>query len=515
MAVQPAPGFARRIPAPGQAAVRLAARPPVGTALTPQVAATASLFTLLSLFGIAHDTGSGRLLDDALVRANAVPLHDRGGTEYNVLACGVTDDGVDTTDALLELIAEAGPEATIVFPRPQTYYAVSASLTPLEGQTWRGQGWTHSTQAGAWIRGLFAGPIIDAPATLHNFTLDGLSFSGHASAAGSKGIHAADAQFWHVRNCKFHQFADQALHIEDGTGGIYENILATASLLNRAGRSAYVGVVDINADDVVLFAIESNASVTAVGDGFIAGLALRSTNGFAALCIGEISEAGIVLVTGAAQWSFVGNRADLNYGHGWILGGSESVFTGNRAYRNGRAANDTYDGFQINNHGHAFVGNIVGGLSGDGTKQRYGFLDQASGGGGEAYGNQYVANKAFQITRTTYFQASSNKVGFGQADRSLQRTITGATTLTYADQTVLCNAAGGAFTVTLPTAAGVTGKRFTLKRTSASNNVTVDGAGSETIDAAATKTLGAQHAAITIESDGTNWQIVNQLGTVT
>jgi len=36
----------------------------------------------------------------------------------------------------------------------------------------------------------------------------------------------------------------------------------------------------------------------------------------------------------------------------------------------------------------------------------------------------------------------------------------------------------------------------------------------QTIDGAATKTLGAQYSAITVQSDGANWLILNQFGTV-
>ena len=94
-------------------------------------------------------------------------------------------------------------------------------------------------------------------------------------------------------------------------------------------------------------------------------------------------------------------------------------------------------------------------------------------------------------------------------------TKTAAYTATDADEVVLANAAGGAFSVGLPTAVGRRGWRFTVKRTSASNNVTVDPAGAETIDAAATKILGSQHAFITVISDGAGWQIIATGGTVT
>jgi hypothetical protein len=94
------------------------------------------------------------------------------------------------------------------------------------------------------------------------------------------------------------------------------------------------------------------------------------------------------------------------------------------------------------------------------------------------------------------------------------RTVTGAYTATSADETILADASGGAFTVTLPPAAGLVGKRFTIKRTSASNNVVVDGNGSETIDGAGTKSLNSQYAFISIACNGANWFIVASGGTI-
>jgi hypothetical protein len=93
---------------------------------------------------------------------------------------------------------------------------------------------------------------------------------------------------------------------------------------------------------------------------------------------------------------------------------------------------------------------------------------------------------------------------------------TAAYTATAGDDLILGNATSAAFTVTLPTAVGIKGKRYTVKKTDASANaVTVDGNGSETIDGALTKALGSQFATITIVSDNAAWQIVAQQGTVT
>lgn len=72
------------------------------------------------------------------------------------------------------------------------------------------------------------------------------------------------------------------------------------------------------------------------------------------------------------------------------------------------------------------------------------------------------------------------------------------------DSTVLLN--GTSLTATLPTAAGITGRIYTVKQVSASTG-TVATTSSQTIDGATTKTL-AQYKFVTVQSDGSNWLII-------
>ena len=62
-------------------------------------------------------------------------------------------------------------------------------------------------------------------------------------------------------------------------------------------------------------------------------------------------------------------------------------------------------------------------------------------------------------------------------------------------------------TATLFTAVGNKDQRIIVKRL-AGATITIDGAGSETIDGATTKTLGTQYDTLTIISDGANWHII-------
>lgn len=89
------------------------------------------------------------------------------------------------------------------------------------------------------------------------------------------------------------------------------------------------------------------------------------------------------------------------------------------------------------------------------------------------------------------------------------RTITATTAALSTDTTVLCNATTGAIVLTLPSAAGNTGRIMAIKKIdSSANTVTAQGASSQNIDGANTNVLSAQFAAILIQSDGTQWWII-------
>lgn len=98
------------------------------------------------------------------------------------------------------------------------------------------------------------------------------------------------------------------------------------------------------------------------------------------------------------------------------------------------------------------------------------------------------------------------------ASTVVNRTISTKTTtytLTANDSVILADATGGAFTLTLPTAVGISGTVYDIKRiNSGANNVTIDGAGSETIDGGTTAVLAFQYESISIISNGTNWHIL-------
>ena len=102
----------------------------------------------------------------------------------------------------------------------------------------------------------------------------------------------------------------------------------------------------------------------------------------------------------------------------------------------------------------------------------------------------------------------SGKILYGAFSRPVT-TKTSNYTLTTTDYFVLVNATSGAVTITLPTAAGISGREFVIKKIDSSSNVvTVDGGGAETIDGTTTFDLEYQDESINIISNNTNWYII-------
>jgi hypothetical protein len=75
-----------------------------------------------------------------------------------------------------------------------------------------------------------------------------------------------------------------------------------------------------------------------------------------------------------------------------------------------------------------------------------------------------------------------------------------------AGEQVLVNAAGGAFTVTLPNAKGIAGRSVIVQENAGSTTaVTVATTASQTINGSATKSLTTARGRTTFTSDGANW----------
>jgi hypothetical protein len=84
-------------------------------------------------------------------------------------------------------------------------------------------------------------------------------------------------------------------------------------------------------------------------------------------------------------------------------------------------------------------------------------------------------------------------------------------TLTTSDDTALGDSSGGAFTFTLPTAVGASGKVYVVKKTDTSfTAITINTTSSQTIDGATSTTLNTQYETVRVISDGANWNLLSR-----
>lgn len=103
------------------------------------------------------------------------------------------------------------------------------------------------------------------------------------------------------------------------------------------------------------------------------------------------------------------------------------------------------------------------------------------------------------------------KLAAGALSGGVSGSKTSAYTLTSSDDVVRVDTSGGAFTLTLPTAVGISGKIYEIIKTS--NDLTactIDGNGTETLNGALTTNVCSRYEAVKIVSDGANWLILHR-----
>lgn len=118
----------------------------------------------------------------------------------------------------------------------------------------------------------------------------------------------------------------------------------------------------------------------------------------------------------------------------------------------------------------------------------------------------------FSIIRFALATTPNPGHAFSELDLN-QVTKTGNATLAATETVVLADATSGAITLTLPAASATTPKQvYFIKKidTALANLVTIDGNASETIDGLLNVQLAQRGESITIQSDGTNWRILQR-----
>lgn len=88
---------------------------------------------------------------------------------------------------------------------------------------------------------------------------------------------------------------------------------------------------------------------------------------------------------------------------------------------------------------------------------------------------------------------------------TVTRSVSSADAFNINDYTIIADATGGAFDVDLPSAVGIEGRIYTLKKIDNVANVTLQPDGAETIDGSSSVVLTDEDAVVIVQSDGSNW----------
>ena len=316
----------------------------------------------------------------------------------------------------------------------------------------------------------------------------------------------------------------------DGLSDAYRNAVAKNLWLGSNVPGTLSGATDnisISGDGTALDAITSGDYNLAIGTN--AGGALTSSFYNVAIGVGSIATAS----------SGANSNVCIGYNTGNKLINSGNTFIGSQAGENiSTGQNNTAVGAYALDAGQdAYYNSALGvGAAGGVTSGQYntclGYLagDTTTTGsdnvviGANADTDTNSRTDAVVIGKGLTSSASNGSIAIGSADvpGNVVRVVSGlltvggnplvhayaakttAYTVTTADKIV--NATSGTFTITLPTAVGITGQEFVIKN-SGSGVVTVDGNSTETIDGATTVDLN-QYDSITVVSDGANWIVI-------
>lgn len=130
-------------------------------------------------------------------------------------------------------------------------------------------------------------------------------------------------------------------------------------------------------------------------------------------------------------------------------------------------------------------------------------------GGNKIFQDSVAAAKTMKVGST----GSANSTV--QVDGSLAmaiRTVTGNTTASASDNTILANTSGGAIVITLPSATNIAGRIYTIKKIGTGgidNQLTINPAAG-TIDGGSSYTIYNDWTYVTLQTDGSNWYVIKK-----
>jgi hypothetical protein len=132
----------------------------------------------------------------------------------------------------------------------------------------------------------------------------------------------------------------------------------------------------------------------------------------------------------------------------------------------------------------------------------------------------FGGNKTFQdsvaAAKTMIVGSTGNANSTVQVAGSMSmaiKSVTSAYTLTGADNTILANTSSAAFTVTLPSPSGISGRIYTIKKTGnggIDKELTIAPGSGVTIDGGNNYIIYNDYTYVTLQTDGTNWYVIKK-----
>jgi hypothetical protein len=151
-----------------------------------------------------------------------------------------------------------------------------------------------------------------------------------------------------IKDCDFDNWDGRAVY-DNGLGSNIQVRLAQNCLLGANSLSTYTGVVELNGTDAFFHQSEVTAS-RMPGRGmstpkFACAVAITGANNMLVQIVAETSDHGVYIGPNATQTQMVGVRAELNYGHGFVIQGGGGEMVACHALRNSQAGSYLYDGW--------------------------------------------------------------------------------------------------------------------------------------------------------------------------
>ena len=263
-----------------------------------------------------------------------------------------------------------------------------------------------------------------------NGGLIGFNISGKLAGGGyaSKLITMLGGGFL-CRNVSGSDFSDQVFTV-GGIVNCVENIGGYNGLLTRA-RDAISGVVEFIGTDCYAWHIEATTGQNGI-EHTITDANLRcgainigGNNNSVFGAIGELSDVGMYITGSDAR--IIGNRADLNYGHGFIVSGSNNQIIGNYSLNNGQATDDTYDAFVVSGIGNVFSGNRANTKSTIKNRHRYGFNDSIGSNTVDQHNSYDPSNRSVGQARLPFLNNGFLGSGFSKSNQLIRNAVNSST----------------------------------------------------------------------------------------